>query len=442
MTNCVLCKREPRTKLRNGVCLTCYSEYRAMVKVEEEPYALVKRGDARSCDLMGFLQYLRRHEVRYYQRIWDSYACVRRLAFERRLPSFSSRSEWLSWAAEALPSPSRYARAMAHYLAYKGFEPDPRDRKVWFEEVMTGETPAQTQRVPEEFRNLLREYLVDLRVEEHVRDCTLDSHGRNLIAFFEWLVQHGLDRDLSAVLPEHITAYLAGFKTDGVTQGGRVVPGHSKTPWTVAKRASVLRAFFCWAEAKRLCSTSPAYALPVDRNRRTQPLPEPEVVRLIEQWTAPETPPRTAVAGMMLLIYGLFPRQLLALNHNALDLEANLFHGLQVPVPIPPVLRPVLTRYLTWRNANVSSPEDHSLVVSWQKGRYARAKPTILVPMLRPYGVSPRQLRVTALANTIQHGSLKLLAVFGMEIWGMKRYRDLARLAEHTRKVTPKPNLW
>jgi hypothetical protein len=29
-----------------------------------------------------------------------------------------------------------------------------------------------------------------------------------------------------------------------------------------------------------------------------------------------------------------------------------------------------------------------------------------------------------------------------MEIWGMKRYRDLARLAEHTRKVTPKPNLW
>jgi hypothetical protein len=148
------------------------------------------------------------------------------------------------------------------------------------------------------------------------------------------------------------------------------------------------------------------------------------------------------MAGMMLLIYGLLPRQLLALNCDAVDLAANQFHGLQVTVPIPPVLRPVLERYFAWRTARVTSPEEHSLVVSWQKGRYARAKPSILVPMLRPYGVSPRLLRVTALAKTIQHGSLKLLAVFGLGTRGMKRYRDLARLAEHTRRVTPKPNLW
>jgi site-specific recombinase XerD len=415
-----------------------------MVKVEEEPYALVKRGDAKSYDLLGYLQYLRGHtDVRCYKRIWEAYACVRMLAFERRLPDLSGRSEWLRWRAEAFPTPSRYARAVAHYLAYKGVEPDPWDQKVWFEAVMTGETPVQIQGVPERLRTMLREYLTDLRTEEQIEDCTLDVHGYNLISFFEWLGRHGLDSDLDAVLPEHISAYLTEFKMDGTAQGGRVVLGHTKTPWTMAKRASVLKAFFRWATVKHLCSTSPAYGLPVDReNRRTQPLPEEEVAQLIRDWTSPETPPRTAMAGMMLLTYGLLPRQLLALNCDAVDLDANQFHGLQVPVPIPPVLRPVLERYLAWRNAKAVPVEDKSLVISWQKGKYARAKPTILIPMLRPYGVSPRQLRVTALANTIQHGSLKLLAVFGLGTRGMKRYRDLARLAEHTRKVTPKPNLW
>jgi hypothetical protein len=280
MPICVLCKRERkhRPRQKHELCSSCYAEYRALVKVEEEPYALAKRGDSQSADLMGFLQYLRRYEVSCYQRLWTAYACVRVLAFESRLPAFATRSEWLSSKAEAFPTTSRYARAVAHYLAYKGFEPDAWDRKVWFEEVMTGATPAQIQGVPEGLQTLLREYLIDLRTEEQVEDCTLDLHGYNLISFFEWLGRLGLDADLGAVLPEHITAYLAEFKMDGVTQGGRVVPGHTKTPWTVAKRASVLQSFFRWATMKRLCSANPTCVLPVDReNRRTQPLPEEEI---------------------------------------------------------------------------------------------------------------------------------------------------------------------
>lgn len=444
MPTCVLCKRERkhRPRQKHDLCSSCYAEYRAMVKVEEEPYALAKRGDPQSDDLVGFLRYLRRYEVSSYQRIWTAYACVRMLAFESRLPAFATHSEWLRWKAEAFPTSSRYARAVAHYLAYKGFEPDAWDRKVWFEEVMSGATPAQIQGLPERLQLLLREYLIELRTEEQVEDCTLDLHGYSLISFFEWLGQNSPESELVAILPEHISAYLAAFKTDGVTQGRKVMPGNPKTPWTVAKRVSVLRAFFNWAVRRRLCRASPVHGWQIDRSRRTAPLPEEEVAGLISVWTEPQTPPRAAMVGLMTLIYGLFPRQLLALDLGTVDLGKNQFHGLQVPVPIPPVLRPVLERYLAWRACRVDSVQEQSLVISWKKGKYGRATPAILVTDLRPYGVSPRQLRVTALAETIKHGNLKLLNVFGLTSDGMKRYRDLARLAEHTRKVTPKPNLW
>jgi len=47
-------------------------------------------------------------------------------------------------------------------------------------------------------------------------------------------------------------------------------------------------------------------------------------------------------------------------------------------------------------------------------------------------------LRATALAQTIQYGHLKLLTIYGLTNEGMRRYEDLARLAQNTRKVDPK----
>jgi len=329
-------------------------------------------------------------------------------------------------------------------LAYRGFDLDRwLYRQVWFEQLLAGETPPQVERVHERLRTVLRRYLLDLRSDNSVQDSTLDFHGRNLIAFFVWLGQHGQDRGLDAIRSEHISAYLASFKTDGMTQGRKTVPGHSKAAWTMAKQVSVLRSLFVWANRSQLCAENPVERWVFDRkNRRTDPLPEEEIAQLIETWTNPETPPRDAMVGLMILVYGFFPRQLLALNCDAIDLATNVFHGLKVTVPIPLVLRPVLERYLAWRTARVDSLDEQSLVVSWQKGKYVRAKPTILVTALRKYKVNPRQLRVTALASTIQHGSLKLLSVFGLTTDGMKRYRDIARLTDNARKVNPKPNLW
>jgi site-specific recombinase XerC len=442
MANCVLCRRSNPPKLQRGLCSTCYREYRAMMSLEEEPYRLAKRGDPKSLELLGFLQFLKRRETDAYAPIWQLYASIRLLTYEGKLPALASREEWLAWKAESAPT-ARNARAVRHYLIYKGFDLDRRlYRQIWFEEFMADETPPQVAGVAERLRPLLRAHLMDLRTKEDNHDSTLDLHGRNLIAFFEWLGQNGLERDVDAVLPEHVSAHLATFKSDGMTQGRKVVPGHSKTPWTLAKRVSVLRSFFDWAVRRRLCRASPVHGWRIDRRRRTDPLPEEEVAHLIGIWTDPQTHPRAAMVGLMILVYGLFPRQLLALDRATVDLGKNQFHGLRVPVPIPPVLRPVLDRYLAWREDRVDPVQDQSLVISWKKGKYGRATPAILVTDLRPYGVSPRQLRVTALAETIKHGSLKLLNVFGLTADGMKRYRDLARLAGHTRKVTPKPNLW
>lgn len=441
MTTCVLCRRQNPPKLHQGLCHYCYQEYRAMMNLEREPYRLATCGDPH--DLMGFLQFLKQGEIDAYNQVWTSYACIRMLAFERRLPDCSSQAEWLAWKAELIPRPSRYSRAVGHYLAYKGFETDRRNRKIWFEQVIMGETPPQVEGVPEHLRDLLKKYLLDLRINSGGQDCTLDVHGRCLIHFFEWLGQHGADGGLDAVWPEHVSAYLVAFKADGMTQGRKTVPGHVKTAWTMAKRTSVLQSFFAWAIRNRQCSDNPVERFELNRrNRRTDPLPENEIAHLLEIWTQPNTPPREAMIGLMLLVYGLFPRQLLALNCDAVDLTTNQFRGLQVEVPIPPVLRPVLERYLAWRKTKVSKAEEESLVVSWKKGTYSRARPTILEATLRRYGVNPRQLRVTALASTVQHGHLKLLSIFGLTADGMRRYRDISRLADSTRRVAPKPNLW
>lgn len=441
MVKCVLCQRPNPPKRFDGLCSTCYQEYRAWARLEEEPYRLLKRGDLKSLHLLGFLQFLKQGEINWYTRVWQLYACVRKLQRRNMLPDFDTRAAWISWAEEAIPAPCRQSRAIGEYLAYKGLDPERYDNRGWFEQLIAGKTPHQVEGVAEYLRDQLRQYLAGLRNRNGVKQgSTLDIHGRHLIPFFEWMGKLGLD-SVEAVTPAHITSYLTTFKADGVAAGGKPIPGHVKTTSTMASLSSVLRSFFTWAQRNRLCSDNPVEPWTDRRERLTHPLPEAEIIRLTTVWTDLNTPPRDAMVGLMLLVYGLFPRQLLALNCDAFDLAKNQFRGLQVPVPIPPVLRPVLTRYFAWRTEKVPANEQ-SLIVSWKKGKFTRAKPPLLLRTLRPYGVTPRQLRVTALANTVQYGSLKLLAVFGLTTDGMEGYRDIARLAESIRKVTPKPNLW
>jgi hypothetical protein len=130
------------------------------------------------------------------------------------------------------------------------------------------------------------------------------------------------------------------------------------------------------------------------------------------------------------------------LTVSAVDLEASVFHGLTVPAPIPNWLRPVVERYLRWRLELLSGRQEERFVVTRLTPPGKPPNRCFFVQILKPYGVNVRQLRATALAQTIQYGHLKLLTIYGLTNEGMRRYEDLARLAQNTRKVDPKPNLW
>lgn len=312
----------------------------------------------------------------------------------------------------------------------------------WVGELLGGDVPPYVDAVPVCFRDLLREYLRYMRTERKRATATLYQHGEKLVAFFEWLgtnVPHAATEELT---PDHIANYLEHFRFDGRIQGRNSKrDGHQKTVLTISTRASILRSFFAWATQRRLCQMNPVepyqfeWGLPA-----VHPLPEAQVADLLRAWTAPSANPRAAAVGSLCLVYGLTTSGLATLPLNSVDLSTNTFHGLAVPVPIPEWLRPVLERYMHWRREQPNAQTSDYFVVVQRHSNPASL--SCIYRILRPYGVNVRQLRDTALAQTILHGHLKLLTVFGLGHQSTRRYEALARLVQNTRKVHHKPNLW
>jgi site-specific recombinase XerD len=313
----------------------------------------------------------------------------------------------------------------------------------WVELFLDGDVPALVEAVPAPFLETLRGYLSDLRTKQKRAPNTIDIHGRSLIDFLVWLGSHAQNASVDTILSDHIALYLTDYRADGRVQGRKSKrEGHRKTVRTMSSKADILRTFFAWAKLNRLCQANPVDGMEIDWGpREVHPLPEPEVAELLRAWTNPSTDPRTAVVGLLCLLYGLSTGQIRTLPVSAVDLTAGTFYGLEVPAPLPDWLRPVLDRYLRWRQDVLGGVQSERLVVT----RSLNVTPVhlcLFVQLLKPYGVSVRQLRSTALAQTLQHGHLKLLTVFGLTNEGMRRYQDLARLAQNTRKVEAKPNLW
>lgn len=175
--------------------------------------------------------------------------------------------------------------------------------------------------------------------------------------------------------------------------------------------------------------------------REVHPLPEDEVAALLRAWTDSATNPRTAAVGLLCLVYGLSASRIATLPLSAVDLTTGTFRGLAVPAPLPDWLRPVLEWYLRWRQELLGGVSCDKFVVT-QRSHNHPANSSLFHRMLRPYRVTVRQLRDTALAQTIQHGHLNLLTVFGLSHHSLSRYEAFARLVRNTRKVAPKPNLW
>lgn len=268
-------------------------------------------------------------------------------------------------------------------------------------------------------------------------------HGRSLRDFLCWLGVQSPTITVALVGEDHIALYLDAFRADGRVQGRHTRrEGHQKSVRTVSSKVGILRAFFAWAKRKRLCTCNPVDGLEIDWGvRDVHPLSDEQVAHLVRQWTAPTANPRVAAIGLLALTYGLSTGDFLILQVDTVDLETNVFRGLQLPAPIPPLLRPVLRRYLHWRQEILNGRNDTRFVVTRkQHGRPPNR--CFFVQILKPYGVTITQLRATALTQTILKGHLKLLTVFGMTSEGMRRYQPIARLAQNTRTVHPKPNLW
>lgn len=313
----------------------------------------------------------------------------------------------------------------------------------WVEQFLGGEVPALVEGVPTQLRDTLRGYLSDLRTKHKRAPGTLEIHGRSLIDFLAWLGVHTPIARVDTILSDHIALYLTDYRADGRVQGRKSRrEGHQKTVRTMSSKAGILRSFFAWAKRNRLCQVNPVDGMEINWGpREVHPLPDSEVVELIRAWTNPSADPRTAMVGLLCLLYGLSTGQIRTLPVSAVDLTAGTFYGLEVPAPLPAWLSPVLDRYLRWRQDVLGDRQSERLLVTHSL-RDDPPHRCLFVQLLRPYGVNVRQLRATALAQTLQHGHLKLLTVFGLTNEGMRRYQDLARLAQNTRKVESKPNLW
>lgn len=313
----------------------------------------------------------------------------------------------------------------------------------WVDKLLDGEVPPQVQPVPTSFQGLLRDYLRYLQTERKRTTTTLYRHGMSLIAFFVWLASSAPQVAPDTISPDHVAHFLEHFRTDERVRGRKSSrEGHQKMVRTMDTMAAALRAFFAWAKLMRLCHSNPVEPFHFEWGPpQVHPLPEPQVAELLRAWTNPSTNPRTAAVGLLCLVYGLTSSKIATLPLSAVDLTTSTFHGLAVPVPISDWIRPVLERYLIWRRKQPHAEVcDYFVVV--HGSHTTPAHPCLFHRILRPHGVNVQQLRDTALAQTIQHGHLKLLTVFGLSHQSTRRYEPLARLVQNTRKVDPKPNLW
>jgi site-specific recombinase XerD len=319
------------------------------------------------------------------------------------------------------------------------------DRRTdgWIDTLLSGAVPPYVKAVPVKFLDLLKAYLMHLRVEHKRTPATVYGHGRSLVYFFVWLGNNAPQVTMDGISADHIAHFLAYFQVDGRVQGRDTRrEGNRKAVRTMYSKITILRAFFAWALLQRHCSANPAEQFHIDWGPRDVfPLPEAKVAELLKTWRDPSSNPRTAAVGLLCLVYGLTSSQIVTLPLSAVDVKQGVFRGLAVPVPIPEWLRLVLERYMNWRQELLGGRSCDYFVVT-HRLHSNPAHGCLIFRMLKPYGVHARQLRDTAIAQTIQYGHLKLLTVFGLHNDSMRRYEGISRLVQNTRKVHAKPNLW
>lgn len=160
------------------------------------------------------------------------------------------------------------------------------------------------------------EFLEYLKSERRYSPRTIQSYGRDLEAFFDFLKECGSLPQLDQVTRETLRAFLA----DSVSE-------KEHDPRTVARQASCLRSFFAYHFRRRNISSSPADSLTTPK--RGKPLPT--VLTLKEVESILDAPDKSTLNGLrdaaiMELFYstGLRLSELTGLRHNMLDFQESV----------------------------------------------------------------------------------------------------------------------
>jgi hypothetical protein len=206
----------------------------------------------------------------------------------------------------------------------------------------------------------------------------------------------------SLVSGDHVSAYLAERGRFALTQ---------------------TRAFFMWIAARKRMRRLDSF-IPWRRSQfRTRLTPYGAVLELYRYWTSADAHPRQALAGLLVLVHCLRPRELQRVKISDVCPPDELQLDGRCIKLAPPVVA-VLDRYLAWRSENYSGPSGYLLVSA--AGRVSDrpiSKQTVSRPTF--LGTSPSGLRQTAIRCLVQLGvdGLELAAQTRLQLAAVQEYQ-------------------
>ncbi|REK57551.1 MAG: site-specific tyrosine recombinase XerD [Thermobacillus sp.] len=283
-----------------------------------------------------------------------------------------------------------------------------------------------------DFPDLLERFLASRMESRSFSRSTADSYARDLKAFTAAMEAQGIS-DPGQVKPHHITAYLAGMRSEG------------KAPASIARAASSIRAFFrCLAADLKAIEADPAAHIRLPKPERKPPriLTEAEAVRLLE------TPDGCGPSGlrdraMLELLYatGVRAGELIGLDVD--DVNPSLGYvrcagpdGRERFIPLGKASAEALERYLKDGRPHLVRPDrpERALFVSRRGSRLTRQGFWKLMKKHAETsglgGVSPHMLRHAFAAHLVAGGA-DLRAVQEMlghkDISATRAYAKMAR---------------
>lgn len=272
----------------------------------------------------------------------------------------------------------------------------------------------------ENMREILETYAAMLRDEKRVSQNTVLSYRRDLDRLLLYLQEQGVE-DYAAVTETMLARYLHGMEYEG------------KSPATVSRAASSIRAFFRYLLQSGVLAGNPAERLKAPHVEKKAPhiLTPQETVRLLRQPQG-DTPKALRDRAMLELLYatGIRAGELVGLRISDLNLAMEYVScrqgGRERAIPFGKMAKGALQIYLEQARPRLIKEEDSGLLfVNLSGGKMSRQGVWKLVKQYgRAAGIdgelTPHTLRHSFAAHLVGNGA-DLFAV--QEMMG---YTDLS----------------